>query len=467
MEKYKYLLKNIGLLVLSNLSTKLLGFLLVPLYTSILTTKEYGIYDLFNTTIGVLIPIFTVNAVEFVLRYALDKNYDRNAIVTIGTKWMIIGSAIVIIGLAVNEVFDFIPILKDYSGYFFLMYFSQALSGMVTAYARGTDHVGSLSVSSIISSFFTLICNIIFLIPLKMGLSGYFLANIIGPIVQSIYLIFRTNINYNLNFHKKFRNEEKEMLSYSIPTIINSISWWINTVSDKYIVIFFCGLAENGIYSVSSKIPSILNVFQLIFNQAWDLSVVKDYDPNDKENFFSTTYQTYNGLLVIVCSLIIMGDRILARFIYADNFYVAWKYVPFLTIAVLFNALVGFLGGFFTAVKDSKAYSVASVAGAITNITLNFILIPVIGTMGAALSTAICYIEAWIIRLVQSKKYIHFKINIFRDCISYVLLFLQAILLLCMKESWIMYFIQMLIFSTILILYKNNIKLLLDKALKK
>ena len=162
-----------------------------------------------------------------------------------------------------------------------------------------------------------------------------------------------------------------------------------------------------------------------------------------------------------------MGDRILARFIYADNFYVAWKYVPFLTIAVLFNALVGFLGGFFTAVKDSKAYSVASVAGAITNITLNFILIPVIGTMGAALSTAICYIEAWIIRLVQSKKYIHFKINIFRDCISYVLLFLQAILLLCMKESWIMYFIQMLIFSTILILYKNDIKLLLDKALKK
>ena len=60
MEKYKYLLKNIGLLVLSNFSTKLLGFLLVPLYTSILTTKEYGIYDLFNTTIGVLIPIFTV-----------------------------------------------------------------------------------------------------------------------------------------------------------------------------------------------------------------------------------------------------------------------------------------------------------------------------------------------------------------------------------------------------------------------
>ena len=61
MNKYKYLYKNIGLLTLSSFATKLLSFFLVPLYTDILTTTEYGTYDLFNTTVGVLLPILTLN----------------------------------------------------------------------------------------------------------------------------------------------------------------------------------------------------------------------------------------------------------------------------------------------------------------------------------------------------------------------------------------------------------------------
>lgn len=62
MNKYIYLLKNVGLLTLSNFATKLLSFFLVPLYTSILTTGQYGTYDLFNTAVSVLIPMFTLNA---------------------------------------------------------------------------------------------------------------------------------------------------------------------------------------------------------------------------------------------------------------------------------------------------------------------------------------------------------------------------------------------------------------------
>ena len=70
--KYKYLAKNIGLLTLSNFATKLLSFFLVPLYTSILTTADYGTYDLFNTTVGVLLPILTLNVQEGVIRFAMD-----------------------------------------------------------------------------------------------------------------------------------------------------------------------------------------------------------------------------------------------------------------------------------------------------------------------------------------------------------------------------------------------------------
>ena len=347
------------------------------------------------------------------------------------------------------------------------MFFSQALSGIMMSYARGTDHVASLSVSSVISSVITIACNIIFLIPLRMGLPGYFWANIIGPLFQSVYLVIRMKSWRDIRINGKYGKQRREMLRYSMPMIANSISWWVNNVSDRYMVTWFCGIAANGIYSVSTKIPAILNVFQGIFDQAWALSAVKDFDSKDESGFFTVTYNTYNGLMVIVCAFIIAFDRIMARFLYADNFYVAWRYVPFLTISIVFGAMAGYIGGFFTAVKESKTFAISTTIGAIANIILNFILIPFIGALGAALATAISYIIIWIIRLLQSKKYIVLRLNLLRDCVSYMLLFVQALVLLILPETLIMYLIQFGLISIILILYKNNIYKVIHDLIKK
>ena len=78
------------------------------------------------------------------------------------------------------------------------------------------------------------------------------------------------------------------MIAYSAPLVLNAIGWWVNSASDRYVVTWLCGLAVNGIYSVGYKIPSIINVFQTIFNQAWFLSAVKEFDPQDKDGFFIT-----------------------------------------------------------------------------------------------------------------------------------------------------------------------------------
>ena len=219
MNKYIYLLKNIGLLTLSNFATKLLSFFLVPLYTSVLTTGQYGTYDLFNTTVGVLIPIFTLNALEFVLRFSLDSDYNREAIVTVACKWLGISVVVSLVIILVNNLFSLNYWLTKYSWYFVLMFFTQALSGLVTAYARGTDHVAALSVSSVIASAFTIVCNILFLIPFHLGLPGYFLANIIGPLIQCLYLVVVMRVWKDINFKVRYNVQEREMLHYSIPMI--------------------------------------------------------------------------------------------------------------------------------------------------------------------------------------------------------------------------------------------------------
>lgn len=464
MGRYKYLFKNIGLLTLGQFATKFLSFFLVPLYTSVLTTAEYGTYDLFNTTIGVLLPVLTLNIQEAILRFSLDKKANKDAIVSVGFKYLAISNIIVAIGLTVNQFVGVSDIVRNYSLLIFFMFLVQSLSGVVTTYARGVEKIADLSISSVIASIVTISCNIIFLVVFRWGLIGYFLANIIGPFIQSVYLLIRTGFLSHIKGNK-YEEESKEMTSYSKPLIANSIAWWVNNSLDKYVIVFFCGLADNGIFSVAGKIPSILNIFQSIFNQAWTLSAVKDYDPDDKNGFFSNTYKAYNCMMVILCAGIILFDKVLAKLLYANEFYAAWKYVPWLTIAIVFGALSGYLGGFFAAVKDSKVFSYSSVVGAITNLVLNVILTMAIGTMGAAIATTICYVEIWAIRFCQAKKYIKLSIKIQRDILSYILLVVQSIVVV--QEISIGYLLQAVIFAFICGLYIKDIKSILIKILKK
>lgn len=461
---YKYLFKNIGLLTLSSFATKLLSFFLVPLYTSVLSTTEYGTYDLFNATIGVLLPILTLNIQDSVLRFSLDKRVSRESIVSVSAKYLMISNLIVAVALVVNHVFRLSSTISDYSILFFLMFLVQSLSGIMSCYIRGIDRVADLSISSVITSVVTIACNILFLVVFKWGLIGYFAANIIGPAVQCVYLIIRSRFLSEIRL-QKHKAEEEAMTAYSKPMIANSIAWWVNSVSDRYVIVFFCGLAENGVYSVAGKIPSILNIFQTIFNQAWTLSAVKDFDPEDKNGFFSNTYKAYNCMMTIICSGIILFDKILAHFLYAKDFYVAWRYVPWLTIAILFGALSGYIGGFFAAVKDSKIFATSTIMGAVVNIVLNFAFTPFYGAMGAAVATAICYLVVWVFRFWQSKKYIKLRVNIKRDVITYILLCAQSVFI--MLDGIKMYAFVGGVFLVICFLYAKDIKLVVNKILRR
>ena len=342
------------------------------------------------------------------------------------------------------------------------MYITQALNGIVTYYARGTGHIAELSISSVVSSAVIIFSNIMFLLVLNMGLYGYFIANIVGPLIQSIYLTLKLGYISKVRFNKKYILEKKEMTRYSVPLVANAVVFWINSASDKYVVIWAAGLSANGIYSVASKIPSILNVFQTIFAQAWTLSVVKDYDPEDKNGFFKSTYNLYNGMMVIVCSGVILFDKFLAKILYAKDFYTAWRYVPFLTIAIVFSSMSGYIGGFFSAVKDSRVFAQSTLVGAVINLVLNIIFTPIVGPIGAAVATTISFAIIWLIRLFTSRKYINLRINLPRDILAYLILMIQGTVLNLVDDGILLHSIESVLFAVIVLLYFTESK----KAIK-
>ena len=286
-----------GLLTLSSFATKLLSFFLVPLYTAILTTQEYGTYDVISSTVNFLIPILTINIYEAVLRYAMDKESDPKTVFSIGCKYAIWGNVIVVILLVFNHIARLSAILDAYSIFFALLFFVTVFSGIITSMARGLDRIADISISSVLCSVVMIFLNIFLLCVLKIGIYGYFIANISGILIQNIYLTVRIKgWNYITKTREYNSALEKEMIHYSLPTIANAISWWVNGLADRYVIIFFCGIASNGVYSVASKIPSILNIFQNIFSQAWMLSAVREFDAEDKNGFFA---QIFNLCLLL------------------------------------------------------------------------------------------------------------------------------------------------------------------------
>lgn len=464
MQKYKYLLKNVGLLTISSFGSKILSFLLIPIYTSILTTSEYGIYDFYSTTISLLIPILTVNVIEAVMRFSLEKKYKKDEVFAIGFDYFFRSSIIVLFLILLNRIFNIIPLFNKYSLFFLLLYVLQVLYDLLSQYSRGIEKIKNVAIAGFINSIGIILFNIIMLVFFKCGLFGYFLANIMGLIIPIIYYIFSLKIWNNINFHKN-RKLKKEMTEYSKPLIANTLSWWINNVSDRYIVISFCGVAANGIYSLAYKLPSILNIFQSIFNQAWTISAVKEFSNNDETiKFYSKIYNLYNMGMVLLCSLLLVFNIFLAKILFAKDFFMAWRYSSYLMISVVFGALSGLLGGIFSAAKKSKIYAKTTSIGAIVNIIGNIVLVFLYGPIGAAISTLISYVVIWVMRICETNKIIKLEINLKKNIFSYIILVIEAFLCeLCFKNYYF-YFMQIVcVISILFIYYKDIIKLLKRK----
>lgn len=456
MNNYKYLAKNVGVLTISNFATKILGFFLVPLYTNVLSTTEYGIYNLFNTTVFLLVPLLTLNIQDATARFSMDEQYSKKEVLSYSFSIFLKGFFILILFSILCFGLDIFPTFNEYIVEFILMYIFQALSGIMVSFARGCGRMITISISSVVSSTIFILLNILFLVYLKWGLLGYFIASIVSSIAQVVYITIDIKL-WNYTAISWNKNLSKEMKNYSTPLIANSLSWWVSSSSDSYIVTWLCGTAENGIYSVASKIPSILDILQTVFTQAWSLSAVKNFDAKDQNNFFSNLYGAYNCLMILACSFLILLDKVIAHILYSKDFYVAWKCVPFLLISVVFGALSGYLGGIFTALKRADLFAKSTIFGAIANIIMNFILVPKWGAVGASIATAISYIMVWGIRFSSVKKYLAIKVNILRDIFAYFVLTMQAILILIIANNQLAFRIELILFVFLCLIYHKEI----------
>ncbi|MDM0760186.1 flippase [Clostridium perfringens] len=458
----RYLLKNTIIFAIGSFGTKMISFFLVPLYTNILTIQEYGTVDLFNTICMVLVPILTLNISDSVMRFALDKNSNKEEIMSIGLLCLGIS---VILGYLIFPFINLINIDADFAIYIYIYTVTQGFSQVFLMYLRGKEKLLEYSIGSIIQSFTIALFNIIFLIVLKKGIKGYFTAYILSNIITACYAFICGNVKeVFIKFEIKW-GLAKQMVKYSIVLIPNTFMWWIMNSSDRIMVTAMLGAAANGIYAIAYKIPTLLNTITGIFNQAWSYSAISEADCEDIDEYSNKVYNNLVSIVVLVATLLLIMMKPFLKIYVDKSYYIAWMYTPFLIIAFVFMTLGSFLATSYTVSKDSKGFLYSGIVGAIINLVLNWILIPKIGVFGAAIATCISYISVYLYRSLDIQKYN--RINIFekKHIIGYLLLVIISITMFYdSKVQMILYTLELL---GVIYLYKDNYICFLKKIKNK
>ena len=456
MNSYKKLLKNSTIFAIANLGTKLMTIILVPFYTFVLTTKEYGEVDLIVTTISLVIPIITLSIFESVLRFAMDKNEDKEKVFTSAVIIMLIGFICSAIFL---PFFRYVPGIKDYIVLFYLIMVTQGIHMLLSNFVRAIGKVKLFAIDGVINTAILLISNIILLSVFKWGIYGYLVSILLSHIVSCILLMVKGKGISSFKMKKYDKVLAKNMLRYSIPLIPNSLMWWVMNVSDRYVITLFISASANGLYAVANKIPSLLNILNNIFFQAWQLSAIEESDSETKSLFYSNIFNMFSTLMLVATSFILIIIKPAIRFVVAQEYSECWKFVPFLLLGIVFSSFSGFLGTNYIAMKKTNGILKSSFLGALINIILNLLLVPKIGVNGAAIATMISFLFVWIYRIFDTEEYVDIKIDIKKFTYTFLIIITQiGILFSNIKLEIILQCICLIIM--ILINYKTIYKMI-------
>ena len=437
MNKYKKLVSNTAILGIGTFASKLLVFFLMPLYTRCLTTAEYSTADLIMQTSNLLMPLISLGIYDAVFRYTLDgEKYDKRSVFSSGFVTLLFGTAVF---LLLTPVLRYVPYFGTDTWLIFLYVIAAIFHSLCAQFVRAEGKTALFAFQGILATALTIGFNILFLVGFSMKVTGYVLSVILADVISTLFLMFYAKLYKHISFKSVKRDFLFSMLKYSVPLIPTTVFWWATNVADRYMVEHICGAGINGLYAVSYKIPTLLILLSGIFIEAWQFSAVTERGDGDMEHsrFFGTIFDSFQAIMFIAGAFLVAFAKICTVILVSPEFYDSWQYIPILSVATIFSSLVTFMGSVYLVEKKSVLSFVTSAIGALINIVLNLILIPVWGANGAAIATFFCYFVVFIIRAVNTQKYIRFNLHTVKLTLNTLIVAFQSFAMIFEIPGWI------------------------------
>jgi len=410
----KKLLKNTVIYTISGISIKLFGFFLLPLYTSYLTTSDYGTVNLItklqNVCVYLICCCLSIVVIRLYSLYKSDPLQSKRLFGTLASFSFLFGVGVTAILFLVCYFFtgSLFPGVSFYPTLFmglFSLTFASLYSLFLENY-KAMEKSLVVAVVSVIYFFVQLALNLVFVVHLKMGANGVVLSNLITHFIGTValFVLLLSTGKMSICLDKKIL---KESLKMSLPLLPNNLALSITAFLSSAFVDRFLSLASVGLYSLALQFGYLLESAQTSANtafQPWFFDAM-DNKNGQRDEIQKTTNAViwFSGVLSIGCCLF-SKEAILIMC--HPSYYSSWIYVPAIVGMYVLNIPYFFIYSVMLFNKTGTKYVFwATLPTSLLDILLSYFFIQWIGVFGAVLSDSIFVVLKTIILFILSRKF--------------------------------------------------------------
>lgn len=434
MNEYKLFVQRIGLIGVTNILVALSSLIILPIVTKSFSIDDYGVWVQINTTLS-LLPNFATLGLPYTMVRFLSNEKDKKKICeSFYSIFCIVFISTFIISLLLCIFSKNIASLlfnnnANITILLSLIVFFACLNGLLLNYFRTFQEMKKYSIFLLIQTYLGVLIASYFAtnkFGIYMATLGLFIANIITFVLMISFIL--SSIGFSI---PKFKNV-REYLSFGLPTIPGNISSWIVDSSDRYVIGIFLGTAFVGYYSPGYTLGNIIMMIVAPFSLLLPSILPKYYDEDNmqKVKVFLRYSMKYFLLIAIPSAfgLSLLSKPILIILTTPEIANMGYLITPFISLSSLLFGVYAIISNVIVLKKKTKIIGTIWIIAAILNLSLNLLLVPYLGMLGAASITLVAYAFPFIITLKYSIK--HYKLDF--DLIFIIKSLIASLLMSCL-----------------------------------
>lgn len=422
----KELLSGTIIYGIGSFGTKVLGFLITPVYTYFIAPDQMGVYDLVMATVNLLLPLVGLQICDSVYAFLIKGEGDNRKCISNAYSMLalnlLLSLPLLMAGCLIFHV--------GYWQYLLVILSGNLIFNTLQKVLRGLKRQKMFVVSGILYTVVFLTMNVVQICYLKRGIDGMFFSVSAAYGIGILSILLAEPETRRTGIRERDKALMREMLHFAVPLIPNQLNWWIMNSLDRYIIRYFLGNTYNGIYAIAHKFPSLLQAAFSWFNNSWQ-DVNLSEAQRDMGEYYSRIFQRYSRFAFSLLLFLIPGSEIFIVLFMSSAYKEAAAYVPFLYMGSVFQTFAAFYGVGYLKEGNTKGAAVTSIYGAVINAAVNVLLIRYIGLQAAAFSTFAGYFCMWAVRVRQTKDTMKIRL-VRREFAGYfALAFLWCIVSIC------------------------------------
>ena len=368
---------------------------MVPIYTRIFSPDEYGVIEIITTVTAFLVLFVIAGLDNGMGRYYTDSISveDKRKTASSAILYLAISSSvIIIIMILISGALS--DVLFNSQAYSQILVFALACVPFVVLVNSITNlmRFKLQPIHAVVMALGTILLQtaliLLFVAILHTGIVGIYIATLITQVVFTAVGFLMTKNSYSLVLSIA---RLKQMLSFGLPYVFLSLCYFLMTNSDRYFINYYRGLTELGIYGIGYKLASVVGIAVLGFQLAWGPFILSTYKDDDAKQTFARVFDYVS----IASCMMLLGLSLFSRellYLFATpQYFDAYKVVPFISAGLIIYTLGGYFSVGIGLSKQTIHVAWTGIIAAVVNLALNWLLIPSLGMMGAAISAVISF----------------------------------------------------------------------------